>query len=82
MAAIPVVPARPGPVVRALEAVPLLGWVVKDIRKDTDSIFYALVIAITLLVLAVMQWGLVAITIVALALVPVMFALFIWICWP
>lgn len=75
-------PARPGPVLRVLEALPVLGWVVKDIRKDTDTIFYALVIALTLLVLAVMQWGLAAITITALAMVPVMFAFFVYICWP
>jgi hypothetical protein len=47
-----------------------------------NVIFYLLVIALTLLVLAVKTWGLVVLTMVALCMVPVMFALFIWISWP
>ena len=42
-----------------------------------DNLLYFLVILVTLLVLAVKTWGLVALTMVALAAVPVCFALLI-----
>ena len=55
---------------------------VRDVARDVNVIFYLMVIALTLLVLAVKTWGLVVLTIVALCMVPMMFALFIWISWP
>lgn len=73
---------RPSLALRAFHAIPLIGWVAKDAGRDPDVILYAIVIALTALVLAVMTWGLPALTMTALAMVPVMFALFIWICWP
>lgn len=73
---------RPGRAERLFYAVPLLGWIARDISRGTENIYYALVIALTLLVLAVKTWGLVAITLTALALVPVMFAYLIAIAWP
>ncbi|MCR9110340.1 hypothetical protein [Marivita sp. XM-24bin2] len=53
-------------------SVPVLGWVVRDLKEGgPDTIYYLLVALFTLLVLAVMQWGVVALTMTALALVPV-----------
>lgn len=65
--------ARPSRAERAFYAVPILGWIARDISRGIENVFYALVIALTLLVLAVMTWGIVALTMTALALVPVMF---------
>ena len=48
-----------------------------DIAKDKDSIYYALTILLTVVVLAVNTWGLVALTMTALAMVPVIFVLLI-----
>jgi hypothetical protein len=58
-------------------AIPVLGWMARDIARDPDSIWYALVILLTILILAVKTWGLVALTLTAVALVPVMFVLLI-----
>ena len=62
--------------------IPVLSAIARDVARDVNVIFYLLVIALTLLVLAVKTWGLVVLTMVALCMVPVMFALFIWISWP
>jgi hypothetical protein len=58
---------------RSLYAVPVFGW----IARGPDNIWYALVILLTVLVLAVKTWGLVALALTALAAVPVMFVLLI-----
>lgn len=62
---------------RLLHAVPFLGQIARDITKDKDSIYYALTILLTVVVLAVNTWGLVALTMTALAMVPVIFVLLI-----
>lgn len=62
--------------------IPILSSLARDIGRDVNLVFYLLVIAVTLLVLAVKTWGLVALTMVALAMVPVMFAIFVWITKP
>jgi len=64
---------RPSRAARAFYAIPVLGWIARDISRGVENVFYALVIGLTLLVLAVKVWGIVAITMTALALVPVMF---------
>jgi hypothetical protein len=74
--------ARAGLAERALYAVPVLGWIARDISRGVENVFYALVILLTLLVLAVMTWGLAAITLTAVALVPVIFVLLIWVTLP
>jgi hypothetical protein len=74
--------SRPGLAERAFYAIPLLGWIARDISRGVDNVFYALVILLTLLVLAVMTWGLAAITLTAVALVPVIFVLLIWVTLP
>ena len=62
---------------RSLYAVPVLGWIARDIARNPDSIWYALVILLTVLVLAVKTWGVVALALTALGAVPVMFMLLI-----
>jgi hypothetical protein len=62
--------------------IPLFSALARDIGRDVNIVFYLLVIALTLLVLAVKTWGLVALTMAALPMVPVMFAIFIWISLP
>lgn len=54
--------------------IPVLGWIARDIaRGGEDTIFYALMIVLLPLVLAIKTWGLVALGLTALAMVPVMF---------
>lgn len=62
--------------------IPLFSALARDIGRDVNIIFYLLAIALTVLVLAVKTWGLVALTMAALPMVPVMFAIFIWISLP
>jgi hypothetical protein len=62
--------------------IPVLSAIARDVACDVNVIFYLLVIALTLLVLAIKTWGLVVLTMVALCMVPLMFALFVWISWP
>jgi hypothetical protein len=62
---------------RSPYAVPVFGWIARDIARGPDNIWYALVILLTVLVLAVKTWGLVALALTALAAVPVMFVLLI-----
>lgn len=47
-----------------------------------ETLIWAAPILVLGLVLAVQTWGIVALTVFALSLVPVMFALFVYICWP
>lgn len=61
---------------------PLIGWIARDIGRDINIVFYIIVIALTVLALAVKTWGMVALTMAALPMVPVMFAIFIWISLP
>lgn len=56
-------------------SIPVLGWIAHDLTYGTkDNILYFLVILLTLVVLAVKTWGLVALAMIALATVPVIFA--------
>jgi hypothetical protein len=57
---------------RILFATPFFGQIARDIQKDINSIYYALVILVTCVVLGVKAWGLVALAMTALAFVPVM----------
>ena len=61
----------------SLSAVPVVGWIARDIARGPDTIWYALVILLTVLVLAVKTWGLVALALGALGAVPVIFVLLI-----
>jgi len=57
---------------RLFYATPILGTLARDIKTDINSIYYALVILVTLVVLGVKTWGLVALAMTALFFVPVM----------
>jgi hypothetical protein len=72
----------PGLPSRVLRALPVIGGVIRDIERDVNTIFYLLVIVVTALVLAVQVWGLAALVVSAVAFVPVMFTLLIWITLP
>lgn len=61
---------------------PLISPLARAMGQDRNLIFYILTILLTVLVLAVKTWGLVALTLTALALVPVMFIFFVLITWP
>ncbi len=67
---------------RPNRSIPIFSSLARDIGRDINLVFYLIVIALTVLVLAVKTWGIVALTMTALAMVPVMFALFIWISFP
>lgn len=67
---------------RLFYAVPVVGWIARDIARDAENILYAVIILITALVLGAMTWGPVVFTLAALCAVPAMFAFFIYICWP
>ena len=65
-----------------LRRIPILGRLLREIDQDVNTIFWLLPVIILGLVLAVHTWGLVALTMAALVMVPVMFAFFIAISWP
>jgi hypothetical protein len=59
-------------------SIPVFGWVARDLNEGApDTIYYLLVALLTLVILAVMQWGIVALSMTALAMVPVIFAVLI-----
>jgi hypothetical protein len=74
--------ATPSPAGCILRSIPVIGRVVRDIEREIDSIYYLIVILLTALVLAVQAWGLAALVVSAVALVPVIFTLLIWITLP
>jgi len=78
----PEAPARPALSARLLHATPVVGALVRDIGRDITLVFYLLTIFVTGVVLAVQAWGLAALVLTALALVPVMFLWFIIISLP
>ncbi|SEM95839.1 hypothetical protein SAMN04488103_102556 [Gemmobacter aquatilis] len=65
--------AQPG----LLSRLPLVGFIARDIGRDINIVFYLLTILVTALVLAIKTWGLVALAMTALAVVPVYFVLLI-----
>lgn len=60
---------------RGLTALPLFGFIARDITRDINIIFYILTILMTAVVLAIKMWGVVALAMTALAMVPVMFVI-------
>lgn len=67
---------------RIINATPILGPLSRAIAKDNDLIFYVLVILVTAMVLAIKTFGLAALVVTYLALVPMMFIFFVAISWP
>jgi hypothetical protein len=68
--------ARPTPR-RLIHAIPVIGWVARDIERDFDNFWYLLVALISLLVIGVASWGVQVLTLAALAAVPVMFVVLV-----
>ena len=63
---------------RLYHYIPLIGWMLRDLERDfRGHIGYAALIVLTALVLALKTWGLVALGLAALAMVPVMFVVLI-----
>ncbi|MES2542792.1 MAG: hypothetical protein V4583_19785 [Pseudomonadota bacterium] len=62
---------------RFVRATPIVGQVIRDVERDTSSIYYLLVIFLTAVVLGIQTFGLPALVLTALALVPVMFVLLV-----
>jgi hypothetical protein len=67
---------------RFFRALPVVGRVIRDIERDVHTIHYLLVIVVTALILGVQAWGLAALVVSAVAFVPVMFTILIWITLP
>jgi hypothetical protein len=67
---------------RIMRSIPVLGRVIRDIEREVDTVYYLIVIVLTALVLAVQAWGLAALVVTAVALVPVMFILLVTITLP
>jgi hypothetical protein len=67
---------------RILDATPVFGPLSRAISKDINLIFYVLVILLTALVLAIKTWGIVALVMTYLALIPFVFLFFIVITLP
>lgn len=70
-------PRRESLPMRVVHAIPVIGTIARDIAKGHENVYYALVILLTLVVLGVQTWGVVALTMTALAMVPVMFVVLI-----
>ena len=63
---------------RAFYAVPVIGWIARDTaRHGEENLYYGLVILLTLLVLAVKTWGLVALGLTGVFFTPVMLVILI-----
>jgi len=58
-------------------AAPRLAATARPVPNDIHIIWYVLVIVMTGMVLAIQTWGVVALTMAALAMVPAMFVLII-----
>lgn len=75
-------PARRPLFDRILFALPVVGLFARAIDRDVNAFFWLLPIIVLGIVLAVQTWGFAALTMVALACVPLMFAFFVAVCWP
>ena len=60
----------------------VVGRVIREVEREIDTVYYLLVIALTALVLAIQVWGLPALVLTAVALVPVIFVILLWITLP
>ena len=75
-------PRTSSPVGRVMRTLPLVGRVIRDVEREVDTIYYLFVILLTALILAVQTWGLAELVVTAVAFVPVMFCVLIWITLP
>ncbi|WP_283178208.1 hypothetical protein [Gemmobacter sp. 24YEA27] len=65
-----------------ISRIPLIGRIAREIDQDVNNFFWLLPVVILGLVLGIKFWGMAALTMLALVLVPVVFAFFIAISWP
>lgn len=72
----------PSPLGRVMRALPVIGRVIRDVEREVDTIYYLFVILLTVMILAVQTWGLAALVVSAVAFVPMMFCMLIWITLP
>ena len=73
----PIPPAMPF-YKRAFFAIPVVGWLARDVLYgDHDNIYYLLVIIATLLIVSFSIWGLPALVLIALFIVPFYFVFMI-----
>jgi hypothetical protein len=75
-------PRTPSPLGRIFRAMPVVGRVIREVEQDVNTVFYLVVILLTGLVLAVQAWGLAALVVAAVGLVPVIFVLLICVTLP
>lgn len=67
---------------RILFALPVLGWVAKDLAfGDKNNIWFALIMFVSLWMSSALVFGLPGLYLPALALVPVMFVVLVTITW-
>lgn len=78
MSAIDVSASPRGP----LHRIPVFGALARAVDQDTNLVFYILPILITAMVFAIKLWGIAALVLTYIALVPFIFVLFIWITLP
>lgn len=63
---------------RAFFNIPVLGWMARDVVfGDHDNLYYLAVILLTAAILSVVTWGLPALVMIALSLVPVCFIMLV-----
>ncbi len=76
------IPARRPFWLKLLLAIPVIGWVARDLMfGDKDNIYYALIAFVSLWLSAALVFGLPGLYLPALALVPVMFVLLVVYAW-
>jgi len=75
--------ALPAPFwLRVMMAFPVIGWVLRDLLfGDKDNVWYAIIAFLSAWVSAIIMFGIPALFLVALAMVPVMFVVLIAITW-
>jgi hypothetical protein len=69
--------APPSLIGRMFRALPVIGGLIRAVEREIDTLYYLFVIALTALVLAIQAWGLPALVLTAVAMVPVMFVILI-----
>ncbi|MFY9212207.1 MAG: hypothetical protein WAO69_13865 [Aestuariivita sp.] len=76
------IPARQPFWMRLFLAIPVIGWVARDLMfGDKDTIWYALIAFVSLWMSAALVFGLPGLYLPALALVPCMFVLLVVYAW-
>ncbi|MDP3339530.1 hypothetical protein [Frigidibacter sp.] len=60
--------------------IPIFGWIARDLSRDFEgNIWFAIILLISLVGIAVLTWGLPALGLIAVASVPVVFVVLIMI---